>query len=51
MGRRGIRRKQLQDDLKENRGYCKMKEAALNRTVFTTRFGRRCGPVVRQNTG
>jgi hypothetical protein len=42
MGRLGIRRKELQDDLKEKRKYCKMKEAAINRTVFRTRFGRRC---------
>jgi hypothetical protein len=50
MGRGGIRRKQLQDDLKEKREYCKMKEVALYRTVFVTRFGRGCGPVLRHNT-
>ena len=49
MGRPGIRRKQLQDDLKEKREYCKMEEAALNRTVFRTQFGIRCGLVVIQN--
>jgi hypothetical protein len=46
--RRGIRRKQLLDDLKETRGYWKLKEEALNRSVRKTRFGRGYGPVVRQ---
>jgi hypothetical protein len=49
-GRRGKRRKQLLDDLKERRGYWKLEEEALDRTVWRTRFGRGCGPVVRQNT-
>jgi hypothetical protein len=49
-GRRGIRRKQLLDDLKEKRIYCKLKEEALDRTVWRTRFGRGYGPVVRQTT-
>ena len=31
-GRRGRRRKQLLDDLKEMRGYWKLKEEALDRT-------------------
>ena len=31
--RRGRRRKQLLDDLKEKRGYCKLKEEALDRAV------------------
>jgi hypothetical protein len=48
--RRGKRRKQLQDDLKETRGHSKLKEEALDRTVWRTRFGRGCGPVVRQST-
>jgi hypothetical protein len=47
-GRRGIRRKQLLDELKETRGYWKLKEEALNRTMWRTRFGRGCGPVLRQ---
>jgi hypothetical protein len=38
--RRGIRRKQLLDDLKETRGYCKLKEEALDRTLWRTGFGR-----------
>jgi hypothetical protein len=37
--RRGRRRKQLLDDLKEKRGYWKLKEEALDRTVWRTRFG------------
>jgi len=32
-GRRGKRRKQLLDDLKEKRGYLKKKDEALDRTV------------------
>jgi hypothetical protein len=48
MGRRGRRHKQLLDDLKERRGYCKLKEEALDLTVWRTRFGRGYGPVVRQ---
>jgi hypothetical protein len=47
-GRRGRRRKQLLDDLKEKRGHWKFKEEALYRTLWRTRFGRGYGPVVRQ---
>jgi hypothetical protein len=39
-GRRGRRRKQLLDDLKEKRRYWKLKEEALDCTVWGTRFGR-----------
>ena len=42
------RYKQLLDDFKEKRGYCKLKERALDRTLSRTRFGRVYGPVVRQ---
>jgi hypothetical protein len=49
-GRRGRRRKQLLDDLKEKRGYWKLKEEALDRTLWRSRFGRGYGPVVRQTT-
>jgi hypothetical protein len=49
-GRRGRRRKQLLDDLKEKRSYLKLKEEALDRTLWRTRFGRGYGPVVRQTT-
>jgi len=45
--RRRRRRKPLLDDLKVGRGYCKLKEEALDRTVWGTRFGRRNGPVVK----
>jgi hypothetical protein len=47
-GRRGRRRKQLLDDLKKTRGYLKLKEEALDRTLWRNRFGRGYGPVVRQ---
>jgi hypothetical protein len=49
-GRRGRKRKQLLDDLKENIRYWKLKEEALDRTLWRTRFGRSYGPVVRQTT-
>jgi hypothetical protein len=48
MGRGGGRRKQLLDDLKEKRGYWKVKEDVLDRSLWKTRFGRDYGPVVRQ---
>jgi len=38
-GRRGIRRKQLLDGLKEMRGYVKLREEALDSFVWRTRFG------------
>jgi hypothetical protein len=47
-GRRGRRRKQLLDGLKEKKRYWKLKEEALDRTLWRTRFGRGYGPVVRQ---
>jgi hypothetical protein len=49
-GRRGRRRKQLLDDLKEMKRYWKLKEEALDRTLWRARFGRGYGPVVRQTT-
>jgi hypothetical protein len=45
-----IRRKKLLDDLKDRRGYCNLKEEALDRTMWRNRFGGGFGPVVRQNT-
>jgi hypothetical protein len=39
-GRRGRRRKQPLDDLKEKRGYWKLKEEALEGTLWSTRFGK-----------
>ena len=38
--RRGRRRKELLDDLKDRRGYCQLKEEALYRTVWRNRFAR-----------
>jgi hypothetical protein len=49
-GRRGRGRKQVRDDRKEKRRYCKLKEEALDRTQWRTGFGRGSGPVVRQTT-
>ena len=49
-GRRGRRRRKLLDDLKDRRGYCHLKEEALDRTVWRHRFGGGFGLVVRQNT-
>ena len=46
MRRGGRRRKQLLDDLKVRRGYCQLKEEALDRTMWRIRFGRGFGPVV-----
>ena len=48
--RRERRRKRLLDDLKDRRGYCHLKEEALDRTMWRNRFGGGFGPVVRQNT-
>jgi hypothetical protein len=48
--RQGRRRRKLLDDLKERRGYSRMKEEALDRTMWESRFGRGFGPVVRQTT-
>jgi hypothetical protein len=47
-GRRGRRRKQPLDDLNEKTGCWKLKEEALDRTVWRTGFGRGCGLVIRQ---
>jgi hypothetical protein len=48
--RRGRRRTQLLDDLKEARRYCKLKEEAQEHTVWRSQFGRGYGPVARQTT-
>jgi hypothetical protein len=45
-GRRGRRRKKLQDDLNRRIGYWKMKEEAVDRTRRRPGFGRGYGPVV-----
>ena len=44
--RRGRKRKKLLDDLKDRRGYCRLKEEALDHTMCRNRFGRGFGPVV-----
>jgi hypothetical protein len=46
--RPGRRCKQLLDELKEKRGYSKLKGEALDRTSWRTRFGKGYGPLVRQ---
>ena len=47
-GRCGRRQEQLLDDLKETRACCKLKDEALDRTLWRTRFGRDYGHVLRQ---
>ena len=47
--RRGRKRKKLLDELKDRRGYCHLKEEALDRTMWRNCFGGGFGPVVRQN--
>jgi len=42
-GRRGRRRWTLLDDLTERRGYSHLKDEALDRTMWTARFGRGFG--------
>jgi hypothetical protein len=49
-GRRGRRRRQLLDGLKETRPYWNVRELALDRIMWRIRFGRFYGLVVRQNT-
>ena len=49
-GRQGRRRTKLLNDLKERRGYSHLKEEAVDRTMWTARFGKGFGPVVRQTT-
>jgi len=48
--RRGRRRSNLLDDLKDRTGYSHLKVEALDRTMWRHRFGGGFGPVVRQNT-
>ena len=48
--RRRRRRKKLLDDLKNRRGYCQLKEEALDRTMWRNPFGRGFRPVVSQIT-
>jgi len=46
-GRQGRRWKRLLDDVKETRGYWKLKEETLDCTVCRTHFGRGSGSVTR----
>jgi hypothetical protein len=48
--RRGRRRKQLLDALHEKRGYWKLKEEALDCTLWRILFGIVYVPVVRETT-
>ena len=48
--RRGKMRKELLDDPKDRRGYSRLKEEALDCTMWRNRFGGGFEPVVRQNT-
>ena len=49
-GRRGRKCKQLLDDLKEERGYWKLNDEVLDRTLWRIRFEMGYGRVVRQTT-
>ena len=49
-GRQGRRRKQPRDNLKERRGCWKLKEKALDRTLWRTRLGRIFVPLAKQTT-
>ena len=51
MERRRRKYMQLLDDLKETRRYGKLKEEALDNTVWSTCFGKDSGSVVRQTAG
>jgi hypothetical protein len=44
--RQGRRRKKLLDDLKDRKGYCELKEEALDHIMWRNRFTRCFGPVV-----
>ena len=46
-----IRCEQLLDDLKEMGWYWKQKQEKLDRTLWRTRFGKRCGSVVKTDYG
>ena len=39
------------DDFKKPRGHWELKQEALDRSLWRTRFGRGYGPVVRQDCG
>jgi hypothetical protein len=49
--RRGRRGKKILDKHKEEKGCWKLKEEAVDRTLWSTHFGRCYGPFVRQKRG
>jgi hypothetical protein len=49
--RQGRRSKKLQDDLQERIGYGKVKEEALDHTVWRTGFGNGCGTLIKIERG
>jgi hypothetical protein len=49
-GRRGTKCRKLLDGLKEKRRFSHLNEEALDRTMWTARFGKGFGPVIRQTT-
>jgi hypothetical protein len=49
-GGRGRRHRKQLDDLKERRGYSHLKGEAIDRTIWSARFERGLGPVVRRTT-
>jgi hypothetical protein len=51
MKRREGRRKQVYYKIKETRGYWRLKEEALDLTLWRTVCGRGCGPAVRETEG
>jgi hypothetical protein len=48
--RLGRKCKQLLDDLKETKGYCKLMEKSLDRTLWRIHFGRGYAPLVREKS-
>jgi hypothetical protein len=44
--RQGRRGRKLLDELKERRGYSRLKEEVLDRTMWRARFGRDFGPII-----
>jgi len=49
-GRRGRRRRKLLDDLKARRGYCHLKEEALDRSVWRAGYGDRSDRKTKKKT-
>jgi hypothetical protein len=49
-GRQERRCKQLLGNLKEEQGYCKLREEAPDHSLRRTRFGRSCGLLLKELT-